>query len=99
MFPVPRLARQIELEWAKELADYFGRSTKEVEEKVRPWLNFPSGRIRILLMDGSVLEFECSIFIVSEAKKTIAVFTEHCGNHVFPFHEATIFRDGEKVYG
>lgn len=99
MFPVPTLARQIELEWAEELADYFGRSAKEVEDKVRPWLDFPSGRIRIQLMDSSVVEFERSIFIVNEGKKAIAVFTEHCGNHVFPYHEAKIFRDGEKVYG
>jgi transcription antitermination factor NusG len=98
MYPVPALARHIEHEWAEELANHFGRSLEEVASTVRPWFGFPPGSIRVELMDGSFVEFKYSIFIVSESKRAIAVFTEHCGNHVYPYHEAKVFRDGALVY-
>jgi uncharacterized OB-fold protein len=49
-------------------------------------------------MDGSVVQFANAIHIVSEAKRAIAVFTEHCGHHVFPYHEAKVHCNGELVY-
>jgi hypothetical protein len=98
MYPVPALARRIEHEWAEELASHFGRSLEEVASTVRPWFDFSLGLTRIELMDGSRVEFKRSFFIVSESKKAVAVFTEHCGNHVYPYHEAKIFRDGALVY-
>jgi hypothetical protein len=49
-------------------------------------------------MDGSVAEFNFALFVVSEAKKSIAVFSEHCGHHVFPFHEASVFCNGVLAY-
>lgn len=97
-FPVPRLSEQIEQEWAKELATYFGRAEEDVFHQVRPWLSFPNQLVRIELMDGSCLDFKFCIAIVSEEKRAIAVFTEHCGNHVFPCHEAKVYQDGELVW-
>ena len=97
-YPVPRLAQQIEHEWADELAAYFNRPKEQVLAPMRPWFDYPPGRVRIELMDGSCVEFKYCVFIVSEAKQAIAVFTEHCGNHIFPFHEATVYRDGERVW-
>lgn len=49
-------------------------------------------------MDRSVVQFHYAFFIVSESKRAIAVFTEHCGNHIFPYHASKIYRDGELVY-
>ena len=98
MYPVPALAAQIEHDWAPELAEYFGRRADEVLEKFRPWFILPHGRLRIELMDGSAVEFSWAFHIVSEAKKAIAVFTEHCGNHVFPYHESKVYRDGVLIY-
>ena len=98
MYPVPSLARQIESEWASELAEHFGRHTDEVLQKVRPWFDFPLGDLRIELMDGSTVQFCWAFHIVSEAKRAIAVFTEHCGHHVFPYHEAKVYRDGQLTY-
>ena len=96
--PVYSLATQIETEWAAELASHFGRTVDEVRHPVRPWFDFPQGRLRIELMDGSDIQFAWAFHIVSESKRTIAVFTEHCGHHLYPFHEARIFRDGRLVF-
>jgi hypothetical protein len=45
-----------------------------------------------------VVEFQWAFHIVSESKKAIAVFTEHCGHHLYPYHEAQIFRDEKLVF-
>ncbi|MEO7886045.1 MAG: hypothetical protein ABIR76_04840 [Polaromonas sp.] len=98
IYPIPALARQLERDWAPELATYFKQDVDEVLASIRPWFDFPGGSLRIELMDGSILQFKHAIFIVSESKKTVAVFTEHCGNHIYPHHEAKIYRDGTLVY-
>jgi hypothetical protein len=97
-FPVPSLATQIEADWAAELAAHFERNADEVLARVRPWFGFPPGRLRVELMDGSAVEFSHAFHIVNETRRTIAVFTEHCGHHLYPNHEARICRDGELVY-
>lgn len=97
-YPIPALAQQIEFEWAEELAAYYGRAFRDVAEKVRPWFSFPTGTLRIELMDRSSVEFHYAIFIVSEPKRAVTVFTEHCGHHLFPYHEARIYRNRELVY-
>ena len=61
-------------------------------------IQFPDETVRVELMDESVVEFKHALFIVSEEKKAIAVFTEHCGHHVLPFHEAKVFVDGQARY-
>lgn len=97
MYPIPALAQQIELEWTEELAAYCGCALEEVADKVRTF-SLPKGTIKIELMDESCVEFRWAFFIVSEPKRTIVVFTEHCGHHLYPYHEARIYRDGELVY-
>lgn len=98
MYPVPSLALQIEREWAPELAEHFGRRIEEISEQTRQWFEHPSGLLRIELMDRSVVQFHWAFHIVNEAKRAIAVFTEHCGNHVFPYHSSKIYRDEVLVY-
>ncbi|MFI5447053.1 hypothetical protein [Polaromonas sp. UC242_47] len=98
MYPVPALAQQLEIEWASELAAFFGRSVEDIGQRIRPWFAFPGGTLRIELMDGSAVQFNHAIYIASEAKKAIGVFTEHCGNHIYPYHEAKVYRDGALVY-
>ena len=36
--------------------------------------------------DGSTLFFKFGLYLISKDRTQIAVFTEHCGYHVFPFH-------------
>jgi len=49
-------------------------------------------------MDGSEVRFSYAFHVVSEVRRTIAVFTEHCGHHLYPYHEAKIYRDDVLVY-
>ena len=61
-------------------------------------INFPHDTVRVELMDESVVEFRSALVVVNEAKKAIAVFTEHCGHHVLPFHQAKVFVGDELRY-
>lgn len=61
-------------------------------------MDFPPQTVRVDLMDGSRVEFRRAFAIVGEVRKTIAVFTEHCGHHVFPSHDAKVFVDGVLTY-
>jgi hypothetical protein len=97
-YPVPRLAAQAVSEWADEIAAHLACSVTDVLEDFTAVMKYPLETVRIELMDGSSAEFKCSFFIASDAKKAIAVFTEHCGHHIFPYHEAKVLIDGKLVY-
>jgi hypothetical protein len=97
MFPIPRLSNQVVNEWAEELAAVTGRSKEQLVANPEG-IDFPGGTLRVELMDSSVVEFRWAFHVVSERNRAIAVFTEHCGHHVFPYHEARVFRDGQLVY-
>jgi hypothetical protein len=72
---------------------FLGRSPEELLSSGLAARDFPSDHdLRIILMDGSMVRFRYAFAIESETKRAIAVFTEHCGYHVFPHHEAVISR-------
>jgi hypothetical protein len=98
MYPVPRHSKTVITEWADDLASRFGCSAQVVQGQSVQWLSFPSETVRIELMDESCIEFKYSFHLVNEGKRSIAVFTEHCGHHVFPYHEARVFVNGALVY-
>lgn len=41
------------------------------------------GNVRLVFEDGSYAFFECALFVEDESREELAVFTEHCGYHVF----------------
>ena len=91
MFPVHRISEQILEDWAEELSSHIGRSVQDIREKGLSATDFsPLHDLRVSLMDGSFVQFRYAFAVSSEAKRAIAVFTEHCGYHVFPNHEASI---------
>ncbi|WP_411884888.1 hypothetical protein [Polaromonas sp. YR568] len=96
-FPVPRLAEATVLEWAEELAARLGCSSAELRDNTEG-VAFPHDTVRVELVDQSIVEFKNSLFVVSNAKRAIAVFTEHCGHHVFPYHEAKVSVNGQLRY-
>jgi hypothetical protein len=97
-FPVPRLALQIEKEWALELGHVLGVSEAQIIEHGLSWPFDRVGKVKIELMDGSVVEMNDSFHLVSESKKAIALFTEHCGHFLFPYHDAKVFVGGQLIY-
>ncbi len=46
-----------------------------------------NGFVKIRFPDGSSVLFEYAFYAVDEDRKELAVFTEHCGYHVFPLFE------------
>ena len=98
MFPVHRICDQIVTDWLPELAARTGRSENLLRESGLSAVDFEPGVLRIELMDGSFVQFQYAFHLLGERHKAIAVFTEHCGYHAFPYHEARVFRDGKLLY-
>lgn len=49
------------------------------------------GCVRVSFCDGSHVLFEHSFCAVDEGNRELAVFTEHCGYHVFPLDDEATF--------
>lgn len=97
-YPVPRLSAQIIQEWASELAARYGCTVEAFLAKPNHMISFPSQTLRVEFVDRSAVDFEYAFALVSEARRTIAVFTEHCGHHVFPHYQTKVFCDDSLVY-
>ncbi len=41
------------------------------------------GKVRLTFEDGSHAFFEAAFYVEDESRKEVAVFTEHCGYHIF----------------
>lgn len=98
MFPILELYRQVLIEWLPELASLTARSEDRLKSEGLSAYDFKHNALRVVLMDGSFVEFQYAFHVVSDRLRAIAVFTEHCGYHAFPIHVAKVFRDGELVY-
>jgi hypothetical protein len=94
----PETARAIEQAWSEELAAHFGVPVTAVGDSIRPWFGFPLDGVRVELMDGSSLVLRCAFHVVSESRRAIAIFTEHCGHFVVPCHEARVLVNDRVVY-
>ena len=46
--------------------------------------------VQITFPDGSLVQFRFAFHLVDEEREEIAVFTEHCGHHLFPSHGVQI---------
>ena len=93
MHSLPRLAQQILVEWAEELSQHLGRSAEEIVQRGLSASDFPADEsLHIKLMDGSFVQFEYAFYVANPEKFAVAVFTEHCGYHVFPSRGAEISR-------
>jgi hypothetical protein len=97
-YPVVRHSSTMLQDWSTPLAERAGVSAAEFLKNPERHLYFPIETVRVELMDGSHAEFKYAFFLVAAELKAIAVFTEHCGHHVFPHHEAKVFRAGKLTY-
>ena len=98
IYPVNRISDELVREWAAELAKRFGQEVEHFLASPTKFMEYPIEPVRVELMDGSHVEFKYAFALVSEELKTIAVFTEHCGHHVYPYHEAKVYQAGQLVY-
>ena len=97
-YPVPEHARQTEHEWARLLALRFGVDETDFRARPPKFMQFPPSTCRVELMDGSIVELRWAFAIASTALQAVAVFSEHCGHHVFPLHDARVFEDGVQKF-
>jgi hypothetical protein len=51
---------------------------------------FKQQAVRLRFPDGSAALFLYSFVLTDEARGELAVFTEHCGYHVFPLEDTTV---------
>ena len=89
-FPVVVAARAAEEAWAAKLAQRAGVSEQEFRSAPTKHMAYPLERVRVRLMDGSSVEFKYAFVLQWPERRAIAVFTEHCGHHVFPATEASV---------
>lgn len=97
-YPIHHIAAELEREWSAELAARFDVSVEEFLASPEDFMHFPLETVRVELMDGSRVELNYAFALVSEARRAIGVFTEHCGHHLYPHHEARVFVGGRLVY-
>ena len=86
------------MEWAPLLAERFHVEVGEFVKQPGRYIEHNNETCMVELMDGSTAEFRWAFAIISETERAVAIFTEHCGYHVFPLHEAKIFQDGVLIY-
>ena len=98
IYPVNRVSDELQREWAFELAKRFGQGVESFLASPTKFMKYPIEAVRVELMDGSHVEFKYAFALVSEELKAIAVFTEHCGHHVYPYHEAKVYQASQLVY-
>ena len=80
------LQRYIVSEWVEELSAKLGRSKEDLLTRGLSAGDFNlREELAITLHDGSTAHFRYAFFIANKARRSIAVFTEHCGYHVFPY--------------
>ena len=92
-YPVAQRVHTQVLEWADELAAYLGRSADAIRSRGLSAGDFPSGtELQVVLMDGSTVRFRYAFHLIRESEQALAVFSEHCGYHVFPLHDAKVSR-------
>lgn len=67
--------------WQSKVEAYLKRpGAKYKELSIADFVN----HLSIAFEDGSTAYFRYSFYLIDESEGEIAVFTEHCGYHVFP---------------
>ena len=94
-YPVVHQTHTTIYAWSEALAERAGISQQEFQAAPERHMGYPLSSVRVELMDGSKLEFKYAFALVSEKLRAVAVFSEHCGSFVLPYHEAKVYQDGQ----
>lgn len=77
-------------DWKPRLRAYLRARCGEDRDRLSAY-DFPAGQsVVIRFADGSQVLFHYAFAIPDEAGREVAVFTEHCGYHVFPLGDAEL---------
>jgi len=72
---------EIANEWLEPLARQLKRPVEDLKKTGLSAYDFPPNTVRVQFEDGSSLSFKNALLLRND--KSTAVFTEHCGYHVF----------------
>jgi hypothetical protein len=76
--------------WKERLADHI-KATRGEERKQLLAYDFKCNQsVNINFPDRSSATFHFAFYIAAPEINEFAVFTEHCGYHIFPFYDAEI---------
>ena len=85
--------------WAELLSKKLGRPAHEIAEKGLSACDFsPAKRVEIIFSDKSFCSFKYAFSVVDEAKRLVAIFSEHCGYHEFSTYGAKIVEINEDMF-
>lgn len=56
-----------------------------------------SGSLTVQFIDGSVVKFKGAFCAEDQEKEELAVFTEHCGYHIFNIHGIESIQDEKET--
>jgi len=77
-------------DWKPRLRAYLRAQCGEDRDRLSAD-DFPAGQsVVIRFPDGSQVLFRYAFAVPDEAGREVAVFTEHCGYHVFPLADAEL---------
>jgi hypothetical protein len=87
------IAHQILTHWAEELSTKLGRPKEQILQDDLFAGDFPANQeLKLTFPDKSTAHFRYAFFVISTPRRQLAVFTEHCGYHVFPAVETVVER-------
>lgn len=76
--------------WVERLQRHLRAKYGDDRNKLSAY-DFPSGQaVRITFPDGSQVHFRHAFALADSASGEVAVFTEHCGYHIFPLVDAQV---------
>lgn len=85
------LEKQIIMEWANELSVKLNRPPDQILQTGLVTNDFSSSDgLKLIFPDESYAQFQWAFFVTNSLRREVAVFTEHCGYHVFPLSGTTI---------
>jgi hypothetical protein len=92
-YPAVQRVQGLILDWAEELAVTLRRSADDIRREGLTAYDFPANtQLHVKLMDGSTLRFRHAFHVIRQSQHALAIFTEHCGYHVFPLADAEVTR-------
>jgi hypothetical protein len=76
--------------WLARLKDYL--TEKSIKDRAHLLVDdFPTNQsVRVLFEDGSTSFFHYAFYILDQELREVAVFTEHCGYHIFPLGQTEL---------
>jgi hypothetical protein len=75
--------------WKHRVREYL-RQHHGAEREYLSANDFPHQSVIIRFPDGSLVLFRYAFALRDEVSKEVAVFTEHCGYHVFPLTDSDL---------